>query len=166
MANSWAYGCAILGMQFVAYGPQELHLEDSVLLNAREKAKLSGATITITDDPNCLIGADVIYTDAWISMGEESQLLTRSKLLQNYQVTLAMLKQTKNPEVLFMHCLPAFHDLMTDFAKNAKALGIDICEVSDEIFQSKHSVVFQQAANRLHSIKAILVATLGSQYKE
>lgn len=164
MANAWMYGCAKMGMHFIAYGPKELHPDPLSMTKALKCAKLSGATIEASDDPSSLIGADVIYTDVWVSMGEETQIVNRANLLQKYKITDTMLKQTKNPHVLFMHCLPAFHDSQTKFVQDAKTqFGVDVREVSDEVFHSKHSVVFQQAENRLHSIKAILVATLGSK---
>lgn len=164
MANAWMYGCAKLGMHFVAYGPEALQPNPANVLLAREHAKISGGTIQVSNDPSCLINADVIYTDAWVSMGEEDKIIERVKLLQQYKVTMDMLNKTCNPHVLFMHCLPAFHDMNTKFAKEAMdKYGIDITEVSDEVFRSKHSVVFKESANRLHSIKAILVATLSNK---
>lgn len=163
MANAWMYGCAKMGMHFIAYGPKELHPDPDAMTKALECAKLSGAIIEASDNPMCLDGADVIYTDVWVSMGEEAQIVSRAVLLQDYKITKQMLEQTKNPEVIFMHCLPAFHDTTTKFVQDAQTqFGVDVREVADEVFQSKHSAVFQQAENRLHSIKAILVATLGS----
>lgn len=164
MCNAWMYGCAKLGMHFVAYGPQELTPQPSILNKVKSCAALNGATIEISTDPASLIGADVIYTDVWVSMGEESQIRNRANLLKDYQVTMDMLRSTQNPNVLFMHCLPAFHDSETKFVTEAQnQLGVDIREVSDEVFHSHHSVVFDEAENRLHTIKAILVATLGRQ---
>lgn len=164
MSNAWMYGCAKMGMHFVAYGPKELHPDPIAVGKAQACAALSGAIIEASDDPACLLDADVIYTDVWVSMGEEAQIVNRANLLQDYQITTAMLEQTKNPAVIFMHCLPAFHDLQTKFIGDAlKEFGVDVREVSDEVFRSKHSIVFQQAGNRLHSIKAILVATLGAR---
>lgn len=166
MSNAWMYGCAKMGMHFVAYGPKELHPDSQALLKAEACAALSGATIEVSDDQNCLLGADVIYTDVWVSMGEEEQLVNRANLLQNYQITTSMLQQTKNSDVLFMHCLPAFHDLQTKFVSDAlQEYGVDVREVTDEVFRSKNSIVFQQSENRLHSIKAILVATLSSNFE-
>ncbi len=162
MSNAWMYGCAKMGMHFVAYGPKELHPYPHALAKAQACAALSGAIIEASDDPACLLDADVIYTDVWVSMGEEDQIVNRANLLQDYQITTAMLAQTQNPNVVFMHCLPAFHDLETKFVSDAfQEFGVDVREVSDEVFRSKNSIVFQQAGNRLHSIKAILVATLG-----
>jgi ornithine carbamoyltransferase len=163
MANAWMYGCAKMGMHFVAYGPSELNPAPESLNKALACAKENGATIEVSSDPACLASADVIYTDVWVSMGEEDQIVNRANLLKDYQITMDMLKQTNNPEVLFMHCLPAFHDCQTKFVSDASQnFGVDVREVSDEVFRSKHSIVFREAENRLHSIKAILVATLGN----
>jgi ornithine carbamoyltransferase len=162
VANAWMYGCAKMGMHFVAYGPKELHPDSKIMEKASIIGKDTGAIIEVSDDIKVLAGADVIYTDAWVSMGEESQLLARVDLLKKYQITMELLAKTNNPNVLFMHCLPAFHDLHTKFAENVfDKHGVDIREVTDEVFRSKHSVVFNEAENRLHTIKAILVATLG-----
>ena len=168
MANAWMYGCAKMGMTFVAYGPLELHPDPVAMAKAQQCAKLSGAIIEASADKSCLDGADVIYTDVWVSMGEEEQIIQRANLLQDYKITNQMIELTNNPDVLFMHCLPAFHDSETNFVKDAQEkFGVDVREVSDEVFRSKNSVVFRQAENRLHSIKAILVATLGTkQLKE
>jgi len=115
----------------------------------------------VRSDAECLVGADVIYTDVWASMGEEDQIPERVKLLTPYKVTMEMLEKTGNPDVLFLHCLPAFHDFETTMAKTQMDLGHDIREVTDEVFQSRHSVVFDEAENRMHTIKAVLVATIG-----
>ncbi len=164
MTNAWMYGCAKLGMHFVAYGPKELHPNEDNLLIARRYAQESRAIIEVSENIECLKNADVIYTDAWVSMGEEDKLVERVKILKNYQVTMDLLAKTNNPQVIFMHCLPAFHDQNTKFTQNAlKDYGVDVTEVSDEVFKSKHSVVFKEAENRLHSIKAILVATLSDK---
>jgi ornithine carbamoyltransferase len=161
VANALIYGCAKLGMHFVAYGPKELHPATEVLAKASVYAQLSGAKIEISDDINCLNQADVVYTDVWISMGEEDKIVERANLLKDYKVTPQLLEATANPKVLFMHCLPAFHDRSTKFVQDAwNNYAVDICEVSDEVFHGSNSVVFTQSENRLHSIKAILVATL------
>ena len=119
------------------------------------------ATIEVTDDVDAAVkGADVIYTDVWASMGEEAQIPARVKLLTPYKVTQDMLRKTGNMDVKFLHCLPAFHDFETKLAKEQMALGYDIREVTDEVFRSRHSVVFDQAENRMHTIKAVMVATL------
>ncbi|MCL2170241.1 MAG: ornithine carbamoyltransferase [Defluviitaleaceae bacterium] len=161
MAYAWMYGCAKMGMDFVGYGPEEMQPELEVLKIAYEEAAKSGGSIEITSDETCLMDADVIYTDIWASMGEEEQIPERVRLLTPFRVTMDMLRKTGNPDVLFMHCLPAFHDLETKLAKDMYALGHDIREVDDEVFRSRHSVVFDEAENRMHTIKAVLVATIG-----
>ncbi len=160
MSYAWMYGCAKMGMHYVAYGPKELVVDEQVLAAAKEVAEQTGAIIEISHTPDCLKGADVLYTDIWASMGEEDQIPARVKLLTPYKVTMEMLKATENPDVLFMHCLPSFHDFETKMANEWKTKGLDIREVTDEVFQSRYSVVFDEAENRMHSIKAILVATL------
>lgn len=164
MSNAWLYGCAIMGMHFVAYAPKELYPDYKVLDTAQKIAATTGGTIEISSDPAVLNGVDVIYTDVWVSMGEEAQIEARAKLLQPYKITFNLLAHTNNPDIIFMHCLPAYHDFETKFVQDAyEQYGVDVREVDDDVFRSKHSVVFQQAHNRLHSIKAILVATLGSE---
>ena len=161
MSYAWMYGCAKMGMHFVAYGPKEMQVDAKVLASAQETAKTTGAIIEVCHDDSCLAGADVIYTDVWASMGEEDQIPERVKMLTPYRVTMEMLKKTGNKDVLFLHCLPAFHDFETGMAKKQKDLGHDIREVTDEVFRSRHSVVFDEAENRMHTIKAVMVATIG-----
>jgi ornithine carbamoyltransferase len=161
MAYAWIYGCAKMGMRFVAYGPRELAPDPAVLAQA-EAAAEPGANISFSDDESCLAGADVIYTDIWASMGEEDKTADRAKLLAPYKVTRELLAKTGNSDVLFMHCLPAFHDFETDTAAEYREMGVDIREVEDEVFNGNHSVVFDEAENRLHTIKAVMVATLAA----
>ena len=161
MSYAWMYGCAKTGMHFVAYGPKELAPDERIIARATAAAGLTGAKIEWSSDPACLEGADVIYTDIWASMGEEDQIPERVKLLTPYQVTQEMLDATGNPDVIFMHCLPSFHDFETEMAKEQFRLGYDIREVTDEVFCGSSSVVFDEAENRLHTIKAVMVATLG-----
>ena len=163
MSYAWMYGCAKMGMHYVAYGPDVLakELDQEVLKRVEEVAKETGATIEVTSDAKCLVGADVLYTDIWASMGEEAQIPERVKLLTPYRVTEAMLEKTGNPEVVFLHCLPSFHDLETKMAKSQMEEGYDIREVTDEVFRSRHSKVFDEAENRMHTIKAVIVATIG-----
>lgn len=165
MSYAWMYGCAKMGMHYVAYGPESMkpQLDDARLKKVEEVAEVTGATIEISSAAECLKGADVIYTDVWASMGEESEIPARSKLLMPYKVTMDMLKATGNDDVVFMHCLPAFHDFETKLAKEQKESGIDIREVTDEVFRSRNSKVFEEAENRIYSIKAVVVATLGEQ---
>ena len=162
MAYAWMYGCAKMGMHFVAYGPKELadQVDQDVLRRAREVAEATGATIEVSSDAACLKGADVLYTDIWASMGEEAQIPERVKMLTPYRVTMDMIKETENDDVIFMHCLPSFHDFETTMAKEQKELGYDIREVTDEVFRSRHSKVFDEAENRMHTIKAVIVATI------
>ncbi|HHT45400.1 MAG TPA: ornithine carbamoyltransferase [Fastidiosipila sp.] len=157
------YGAAIVGMDFVGLGPDSLRPEQSELDWANDKAKESGGSVTYTDDIAAVEGADVIYTDVWVSMGEEDQFESRIALLKDFQVNMDMIKRTNNPNVIFLHCLPAFHDLETTVGKDIKErFGLDAMEVTDEVFRSRHSKVFDEAENRLHTIKAVMVATIGS----
>ena len=152
-----------MGMHFVGLGPRELMdgVDPNVMVRVRRVAQDTGATIEITDDFSSLKGADVIYGDIWASMGEEELIPERAKLLTPFRVTEETLEQTGNPEVLYMHCLPSFHDFETTMAKVWKEKGVDIREVTDQVFRGRHSVVFDEAENRMHSIKAVLVATMG-----
>ena len=162
MSYAWMYGCAKMGMHFTAYGPDELkqQINQDFVKAAEEAAEETGAQIEITSDPAALKGADVIYTDIWASMGEEAEIPARVKLLSPFKVTVEMMQSTGNPDVLFMHCLPSFHDFKTKMAAEQMEKGYDIREVTDEVFRSKNSVVFDEAENRMHSIKAVLCATL------
>ena len=125
------------------------------------EARQNGGLIEITDSVSSLKGADMIYGDIWASMGEEDLIPKRAELLSPYRVTEETLKATENPDVLYMHCLPSFHDFETKLAKEWQEKGVDIREVTDEVFRGPHSVVFDEAENRMHSIKAVLVATIG-----
>ncbi|WP_312832575.1 ornithine carbamoyltransferase [Sedimentibacter saalensis] len=162
MSYAWMYGCAKMGMHFTAYGPKELigQLDEDVLKKVKDAAEHSGATIEISDSIEAIKCADVIYTDVWASMGEEDQIPEKVKMLTPYKVTMDLLKATGNDDVIFMHCLPAFHDFETKMAKSQMELGFDIREVTDEVFRSRHSVVFDEAENRMHTIKAVMVATI------
>jgi len=160
MAYAWMYGCAKMGIHFVAYGPDELEVDKDVLAESRKVAAETGSVIEVSSDPACLKGADVVYTDVWASMGEEDQIPDKVKMLAPFKVTMELLEATGNPDVLFLHCLPAYHDFETKMAKEWKEKGYDIREVTDEVFRSKHSVVFDEAENRMHTIKSIMVATL------
>jgi ornithine carbamoyltransferase len=165
MAYAWIYGCARMGMRFVAYGPRSLAPDPAVLARAAAAAE-AGADISFSDDAACLAGADVIYTDIWASMGEEDKIAERTRLLAPYKVTEELLARTGNDDVLFMHCLPAFHDFETAMAAEQRDLGFDIREVEDAVFRGRHSVVFDEAENRLHTIKAVMVATLSEDAAE
>lgn len=160
MSYALMYGAAKTGMHFVGLGPKELAPDPKVLARAREAAQETGAVIEISDSLDAVRGADVIYTDVWASMGEEDQIPERVRLLTPYKVTMDMVKRTGNPDLVFLHCLPAFHDFETKLAKEMKEKGFDIREVTDEVFRSRHSKAFDEAENRMHTIKAVLVATL------
>ena len=162
MSYAWMYGCAKIGMEFVAYGPDELcdAVDKDVVARATAVAAETGASITVTSDEKALKGADVIYTDIWASMGEEDQIPERVRLLTPFKVTEELVAKTENPEYIFMHCLPSFHDFNTTMAAEQMKLGYDIREVTDEVFSGPNSVVFDEAENRLHTIKAVVVATI------
>ena len=162
MCYAWMYGCAKMGMHFVGIGPKALidGIDQNVLAEVDKVARETGAKIDITDDLNAVKGADVIYGDIWASMGEEDLIPERVKLLTPFRVTKELMERTGNPDVLYLHCLPSFHDTHTTMAKQWSEKGVDICEVTDEVFRSKHSVVFDEAENRMHTIKAVLVATM------
>ena len=158
------YGAVKMGMHFVCLGPKSLHIDPEVLAYCKEEAKKSGGTIEVTDNVDEAVKeADVIYTDIWVSMGESEELYpVRVKALSPYKVTTKMMKDTGNDKCLFMHCLPSYHDFETSVAKDMRdRLGLDIREVEDEVFRSENSVVFDEAENRMHTIKAVMVATLG-----
>ena len=157
------YGCAIMGIHFKAVGPTETVCDPKVLEISRKLAEKSGAVITISHDPEDVKGSDVIYTDIWVSMGEPEELYpVRVSALSPFKVTRKMMKDTGNENCLFMHCLPSYHDFKTSVAVDMRdRLGLDIREVEDEVFRSDNSVVFDEAENRMHSIKAVMVATLG-----
>jgi ornithine carbamoyltransferase len=160
MSYAWMYGAAKMGMHYLALGPEELYPDEKILAQVRSLAEETGAIIEVAHNTQALKGFDVIYTDVWASMGEEAQIPERVKLLTPYRVTEELLAMTGNPDVIFMHCLPAFHNLETKLAKDCMEKGYDIREVTDGVFRSKHSVVFDEAENRMHTIKAVMVATL------
>ena len=164
MCYAWMMGAAKLGMHFVAMGPEELakQMDQEVVQSTFAEARKNGGLIEITDHAEDLKGADVIYGDVWASMGEEAQIPERVGLLSPFRVTMDTLKATENPDVLYLHCLPSFHDFETKMAKEWQAKGVDIREVTDEVFQSEASIVFDEAENRMHTIKAVMVATLGN----
>ena len=163
MCYAWMIGAAKMGMHFVALGPQALirEMDRDLVDRVNQIAAGTGAVVEITSDLGVLAGADVVYGDIWASMGEEAQMAKRAELLSPYRVTRETLQSTGNPEVLYLHCLPSFHDFETGMAQDWRARGVDIREVEDEVFRSRHSVVFDEAENRMHSIKAVLVATIG-----
>ena len=161
MGNSLMIGCAKMGMHFVGIAPKELFPAEDLVERMRELCKETGGKIELSDSIDAVEGADVIYTDVWVSMGEEAQFEERIRLLEPYRVTMDMLKKTGNPDVIFEHCLPSFHDLETSVGRDIyERFGLKEMEVSDEVFRSKHSVVFDEAENRMHTIKAVMVATM------
>ncbi|MBQ4423218.1 MAG: ornithine carbamoyltransferase [Clostridia bacterium] len=161
MGNSLMIGCAKMGMHFVGIAPKELFPSEELVNRMRELCKETGGKIELSDSIDAVEGADVIYTDVWVSMGEEAQFEERIRLLEPYRVTMDMLKKTGNPNVIFEHCLPSFHDLETSVGRDIyERFGLKEMEVSDEVFRSKHSVVFDEAENRMHTIKAVMVATM------
>jgi ornithine carbamoyltransferase len=157
-------GC-LMGMDVRLCGPKQLWPSDEFTGIARELEKKYGAKLTIADDPQAAVkGVDFIHTDVWVSMGEAKEVWQeRIELLKKYQVNAELLRASGNPQVKFMHCLPAFHDTETKVGKDiAEHYGItDGLEVTDDVFESEANVAFDQAENRMHTIKAILVATLG-----
>ncbi|MFC2317837.1 MAG: ornithine carbamoyltransferase [Candidatus Saccharibacteria bacterium] len=162
MANSLMIGSAIMGLDFRILAPRELFPDQELVDEARKLAKDSHAKIMITDNfEEALRGAEVVYTDVWVSMGEEDKFAERIALLRNFQVNRDMLNLTGNPEVKFMHCLPAFHDALTITGQKIRdEYGLESMEVTDDVFRSAHSIVFDQAENRSHTIKAVIALTL------
>jgi ornithine carbamoyltransferase len=164
MGNSLLVTGAMMGMDVRMVGPRELWNHEEVVKQAHDIAVETGARITQTDDVReGVTGVDFVYTDVWLSMGEPAEKwVERIELLKPYQVNARLLELTGNPTVKFMHCLPGFHDRHTTVGEELyEKTGMAALEVSDEVFRSKHSIVFDQAENRMHTIKAVLVATLG-----
>ncbi|WP_416963911.1 ornithine carbamoyltransferase [Streptomyces sp. Agncl-13] len=163
MGNSYLVTGALLGMDVRIVAPKSYWPAEEIVAAAREVAERSGGRITLTEGiEEGVAGADFVVTDVWVSMGEPKQVWDeRITALAPYAVTMDVLRATGNPDVKFLHCLPAFHDLGTKVGREIyETHGLDSLEVTDEVFESAHSVVFDQAENRLHTIKAILVATL------
>ncbi|MET7452266.1 ornithine carbamoyltransferase [Streptomyces sp. NPDC005574] len=163
MGNSYLITGALLGMDVRVVGPESYWPDAGIVARARALAEDSGAVITLTESvADGVHGADFVATDVWVSMGEPKTVWDeRIKALGPYAVTMDVLRATGNPDVKFLHCLPAFHDLGTKVGREIhETHGLDSLEVTDEVFESAHSVVFDEAENRLHTIKAILVATL------
>ena len=164
--NSLMITSAILGVNYVNATPAELEPDPEILAVAKALAEQSGATITVTNDPvEAVVDADVVYTNVWAAMGEEGQFAERVRLMSPYQVNAELVSHIKNPDWIFLHCLPAFHNAETDYAADIEAKhGISAMEVTDDVFYSDHGRQFQQAENRMHTIKAIMAATLGNLY--
>ncbi|MBE8473531.1 ornithine carbamoyltransferase [Streptomyces justiciae] len=164
MGNSYLITGALLGMDVRIVAPKSYWPDQDVIERARQLAVDSGAAITLTESvEEGVRGADFVATDVWVSMGEPKEVWDdRIAALKPYAVTMDVLRATGNPDVKFLHCLPAFHDLGTKVGQDIyDSHGLDSLEVTDEVFESAHSVVFDEAENRLHTIKAVLVATLG-----
>ncbi|HRZ65810.1 MAG TPA: ornithine carbamoyltransferase [Spirochaetia bacterium] len=165
MGNALMIGCAKMGMSFVALAPKELWPNEKLTAEMKAVAAKTGGSIefySIEDADKALKGADALYTDVWVSMGEEAKFEERIKQLEKYRVTMDFMRRTGNPDCLFLHCLPAFHDTETDVGKDIqKKHGLKEMEVEDAVFRHKNSVVFDEAENRLHTIKAVMVATIG-----
>ncbi len=162
MANSIMIACAKMGMHFVACTSKEYFPAADLVAYCKEEAKKSGGSVTLTEDTEDIVGADIVYTDVWVSMGEPEEVWAeRIAALSPYKVTKAIMKKA-GEQAIFMHCLPAFHDLGTDIGKKvAQDYGFTELEVEDSVFESEQSVVFDEAENRLHTIKAVMAATLG-----
>lgn len=163
MGNSLMVACAKMGLNFTACAPKELFPAEELVEICKKIADENGCTITLTEDvKEGTKNADVIYTDVWVSMGEPEEVWdSRLKLLRTYQVNSEVMANA-NKEAIFMHCLPAYHDLKTKVGKDVgEKYKMDSIEVTDEVFEGKQSVVFDEAENRMHSIKAIIYATLG-----
>ena len=162
MGNSLMVACAKMGLNFTACAPKELFPDEELVAKARAIAEENECTVTLTEDVEAgTRNADVIYTDVWVSMGEPDEVWeTRIKLLQKYQVNRQVMENAKK-SAIFMHCLPSFHDTNTVIGRDiADKFGIDEMEVTDEVFESRQSVVFDEAENRMHTIKAVIYATL------
>jgi ornithine carbamoyltransferase len=165
MGNALMIGSAKMGIHFVALAPKALWPNETLTAEMKKVAEQTGGKIEFFDigkADEALKGADALYTDVWVSMGEEAKFEERIKQLKDYRVTMDFVKKTGNPDVIFLHCLPSFHDTETDVGKDIqKKYGLSEMEVTDEVFRSRHSVVFDEAENRLHTIKAVMVATIG-----
>ena len=162
VSNSLMVVCAKMGINYTACAPKELFPAEDLVEQAREIAKRSGATITLTENvEKGTKNADILYTDIWVSMGEPAEIWEhRIELLKDYQINKKVMENA-SPRAIFMHCLPSFHDTKTTIGKEiAEKFGITEMEVTDEVFESDQSVVFDEAENRMHSIKAVIYATL------
>lgn len=164
MGNSYLVGSAKMGLDFRIVAPSSLYPADDLVGQAREIAKATGAKITLTEDlEEGVRGCDFIATDVWVSMGEPQEVWEeRIELLMPYQVNAAVMEKTGNADAKFLHCLPSFHNTGTTIGKEiGEKFGVDAMEVTDEVFESDASVVWDEAENRVHTIKAVMVATLG-----
>lgn len=168
MGNSWMVTCAKMGMHFTACAPKEYFPDPALVAQCEAIAKETGGSITLEDDvTKGTTDKDVVYTDVWVSMGEPAEVWgDRIRELSPYQVNSTVMKNA-GENAIFMHCLPAFHDLNTSTGRKiSEQFGINEMEVTDEVFESKASVVFDEAENRMHTIKAVMAATLGAKFNE
>ena len=164
MANSLMVGAAIMGMDVRLAAPKSVQPDENLVQQCREIAKKSGATITITNEIDKAVnGVDFLYTDVWVSMGEPKEVWKdRVALLHPYQINADIIARTNNPHVKVLHCLPAFHNRETSVGEQMyQEFGLEALEITEEVFESEASIVFDEAENRLHTIKAVMVATLG-----
>ncbi|MGE4287061.1 MAG: ornithine carbamoyltransferase [Salinivirgaceae bacterium] len=164
MGNSLLIGAAKMGMDFRSVAPKSVQPDAELVAKALEIAKETGAKITVTDKvAEGVKDCDFLYTDVWVSMGEpDSVWVERINLLKPYQINMDVIKATGNPKVKFMHCLPAFHNRDTKVGEEIfQKFGLDGMEVTEDVFESEHSIVFDEAENRMHTIKAVMVSTLG-----
>ncbi len=163
MGNSLMIGCAKMGLDFVACAPKAYWPDEALVARCRAIAAGTGTSITLSEDTGAVRGADVVYTDVWVSMGEPAEVWAeRIEALAPYQVNGALMAKA-GPGAVFMHCLPAFHDHKTAIGKEmGERFGRDAMEVTDEVFSGPQSIVFQEAENRMHTIKAVMAATLGA----
>ena len=165
MGNSMMIGCAKMGLHFVACAPKAYWPAPELVEKCKAIAAETGATITLSDDTDAVKDADVVYTDVWVSMGEPVEVWAeRIEALAPYQVNTELMAKAK-PTAVFMHCLPAYHDHKTAVGKEmGEKFGRDAMEVTDEVFTGPQSIVFQEAENRMHTIKAVMAATLGAEF--
>lgn len=165
MGNSLMIGCAKMGLHFVACAPKAYWPAPELVEKCKAIAAETGATITLSDDTDAIKDADVVYTDVWVSMGEPVEVWAeRIEALAPYQVNTELMAKAK-PTAVFMHCLPAYHDHKTAVGKEmGEKFGRDAMEVTDEVFTGPQSIVFQEAENRMHTIKAVMAATLGAEF--
>ncbi|AEB77128.1 ornithine carbamoyltransferase [Clostridium botulinum] len=163
MANALMIGASKVGMNFKIISPKELFPDEHLVNRCKEQCKISGGNIKVTSNVDEVKDMDVLYTDVWVSMGEDDNVWKeRIEILKPYQINMDIIKKTQNDNVKFMHCLPAFHSLDTVIGRKIyEKFGMKALEVTDEVFESRYSIVFDEAENRLHTTKALMLATIG-----
>ncbi|NFF61560.1 ornithine carbamoyltransferase [Clostridium botulinum] len=163
MANALMIGASKVGMNFKIISPKELFPDEHLVNRCKEQCKISGGNIKVTSNVDEVKDMDVLYTDVWVSMGEDDNVWKeRIEILKPYQINMDIIKKTQNDNVKFMHCLPAFHSLDTVIGRKIyEKFGMKALEVTDEVFESQYSIVFDEAENRLHTTKALMLATIG-----